>query len=128
MRLSLFTFKVIINEAPPILYSMISASDLDKDSKIGLTYEKRVFSLRGGEKSVSVNAISKFSRISFNTVFYKVKERCLLPNFDVKNIQKFEDNVCNKINCLTDDFCSYFPNFFFLIYYKFNFNSKKLKK
>ena len=112
MRLSLFTIKVITNEAPPILYGMISASDLDKDSKIGLTYEKRVLSLRSGEKSVSVNAISKFSRISFNTVFYKVKERCLIPNFNV-NIQKFKANVCNKINCLTDDFCSYFPNFFF---------------
>ena len=67
---------------------MISASDLDKDSKIGLTNNKRVLSLRSGEKSVSVNVISKFSRISFNTVFYKVKERCLLPNFNV-NIQKF---------------------------------------
>ena len=89
MRLSLFTFKVITNEAPPILYSMISASNLDKDSKFGQTNEKRVLSLTSGEKSVSVNAISKFSRISFNTVFYKVKERCLLPNFNV-NIQKFK--------------------------------------
>ena len=33
---------------------MISASDLDKDSKIGLTNEKRVLSLRIGEKIVSV--------------------------------------------------------------------------
>ena len=74
---------------------MISASDLDKDSKIGITNEKRVLSLRSGDKSVSVNAISKFSRITFNMVFNEVKERCILPNFDV-NIQKFKANVCNK--------------------------------
>ena len=81
MILYLFTFKVITNEAPPILYGMITASDLDKDSKIGITNEKRILSLRSGEKRVSVDSISKFSRISFNMVLNKVKKRCLLPNF-----------------------------------------------
>ena len=94
MRLSLLTFKVIIYEAPIILYGIISASDLDKDSKIGLTNEKRVLSLRSREKIISVNAISKFSRISFDIVFNKAKERGLPPNFDV-NIQKFKTYVFN---------------------------------
>ena len=48
-------------------------------------------------------------------MFNKVKKRGILPNFDV-NIQKFNTNVCNRINCLTDDFGSYFPQFYNLIY------------
>ena len=85
LRISLFTYRTISDSAPPILRNLITNAmppDVNSVANTSNSSGKKVISLRSGEKSVLLTPESKFSRISFASVFSNVKTYCIFPYFN----------------------------------------------
>jgi len=127
VRLSLFTYKALSDNAPPILYGLITTSadtELISDATSNTSCTKRVFNLRSGQKMVLSKPVSKYAKISFSSIFTKVKNKCITPYFNL-NLLKFKNNICTNINFISNELCNIFQSFLFLSYRKFNFAKKK---
>ena len=128
MRLSLFTYKALSDSAPPILRDLISTSIDTEHSSVPTSYpsrEKRVLNLRSGKKTVLNKPDSKYAKISFSSIFSKVKEKCI-SSYHNRNFHTFKNSICANLNSIADEFCTIFPAFFYLSYRKYNFKRKKI--
>ena len=74
MRLSLFTYKALSDNAPPILHGLITTSagtELIGDATSNTSCTKRVFNLSSGQKLVLSKPVSKYAKTSFSYIFTK---------------------------------------------------------
>lgn len=129
LRLSLFTYKIISERAPPILRNLITSAESNDgtgEATLGNIREKKVIALRSGQKTVLYNPESKYEKISFASVFSNVKNYCIFPYFN-SNFKKFKSSICTNLNTITTAFSNIFPSLFYLIYRKYNYK-KIIKK
>ena len=123
MRLSLFTYKALLPEGPPILRAQFDQRQSEHSVKQPILVATIDRNLRSGQKTVLIEPLSKYAKASFSCIFSKIREKN--SYFYCRDFSKFKNSILTNLNSICSDLCNSLPIFYCLSYRKYNLKKKE---